>query len=264
MVRDLGLLPIDSVARRVDREMFVLLGGNTALLLQIAHPLVAAGVADHSDFRRRPIERLRRTLDLTLAIVFGDRATAERAIQRIDHRHATVVGRTADGRTYDARDPLLMLWVQCTLVLTSLRFYELVLGPLTPEEREAYWQEAKIPAAALGVPASLLPRTLADLERYEREALAAAVAPDATAREVARAVLRPFAWVPDLVYWPGDVLAAALLPARLRAAFGLRWGTRERLLFHGILVATRGARRLLPEWLTVVPQARRFEAARRS
>ncbi len=244
--------------------MFVLLGGNTALLLQIAHPLVAAGVAQHSDFRRRPIDRLRRTLDLTLAIVFGDRATAERALRRIDQRHATVVGRAADGRAYDAREPRLLLWVQCTLVLTSLRFYELVLGPLTREEREAYWQEAKIPAAALGIPPALLPTTFADLERYEREALTEAVTPDATAREVARSVLRPFAWLPEVLYWPSDVLAAALLPARLRAAFGLRWSTRDRLLFHAMVVATRGARRLLPEWLTVVPQARRFEAARRS
>ncbi len=244
--------------------MFVLLGGNAALLLQIAHPLVAAGVADHSDFRFRRIERLRRTLDLTLAVVFGDRATAERALRRIDHRHAAVIGRAADGRAYDARDPGLLLWVQTTLVLTSLRLYELVLGSLSAAEREAYWQEAKIPAATLGIPSTLLPTTLADLEGYERESLATAVIPDATAKEVARAVLRPLAWLPDLAYWPSDVLAAALLPADLRVAFGLRWRARDRRLFRAIVVATRVARRLLPEWFTVVPQARRFEAARRS
>ena len=70
-MRDSGLFPADSVARRVDRELFLLAGGAAALLLQVAHPLVAAGVDQHSDFRRSPHRRLLRTLDTTLAIVFG-------------------------------------------------------------------------------------------------------------------------------------------------------------------------------------------------
>src|SRR5207253_8681246 len=72
---DHGLLPRDSVARRIDRESFVLLGGTAALLMQVAHPLVAAGVAAHSDFQRDPLGRLMRTLDITLASVFGDTPT---------------------------------------------------------------------------------------------------------------------------------------------------------------------------------------------
>ncbi|MDP9265849.1 MAG: DUF2236 domain-containing protein, partial [Chloroflexota bacterium] len=82
-MRDEGVFPAGSVSRRLDRELFMLLGGTAALLMQISHPLVAAGVADHSDFRRDPVGRLRRTLDTTLAVVFGDAAAAERAISRI-------------------------------------------------------------------------------------------------------------------------------------------------------------------------------------
>src|SRR5260221_458459 len=166
------LLPSGSVARRLDRELFLLLGGTAALLMQVSHPLVAAGVERHSDFRRDPVGRLRRTLNTTLAVVFAEPDAARAALRRIDRRHGPVRGVAADGRAYDARDPALLLWVQSTLVLTSLRLYELVAGRLAAADREAYWQETRPIAAALGIPTHLQPRTIADLQRYY-----AAVAP---------------------------------------------------------------------------------------
>ena len=259
-MRDTGILAADSIARRINRESFLLLGGTAALLMQIAHPLVAAGVEQHSDFRRAPLRRLVRTVDTTLAVVFGERAAAERALRRIDRSHAPVRGKSADGRLYRARDPGLLLWVQTTLVLCSLRWYEMVLGRLDTVAREAYWEEAKVFAEQLGVPADLFPGTVAELERYETKMLGSEVVPDATAIGVARDVLRPYRLLPGLVYWPTDALTAGLLPAPLRDAFGLRFGTRERLLQRGVIIAIRALRRVLPEWLTVVPQARRAEA----
>lgn len=244
--------------------MFLLLGGTTALLMQVAHPLVAAGVHQHSDFRRDPFGRLLRTLDTTLAVVFGDEHASLGAIARMNRIHAEIRGTSAGGRAYAARDPRLLLWVQTTLVLTSLRLYDEVMGPLAPDEREAYWEEAKPTAALLGIPAAMLPRTVADLERYERAMVASDVVPDATARSVGRDVIRPFRWLPELAYWPSDALAAALLPPPLRAPFGFRYGTAERLLFRGVVVAVRALRRVLPDVLTVVPQARRFERAARA
>src|SRR5437660_5564615 len=89
-VRDTGILAVDSVARRINRESFLLLGGTAALLMQVAHPLVAAGVDQHSDFRAAPLPRLIRTVDATLEIVFGDRRRAERALRRIDRVHAPI------------------------------------------------------------------------------------------------------------------------------------------------------------------------------
>jgi len=261
LVRDGGILPLDSVARRLDRELFLLLGGTAALLMQLAHPLVAAGVARHSSFARDPIARLRRTLDTTLAVVFGDRREAELALHRIDARHGSVSGIAADGRRYDARDPELLLWVQTTLVLTSLRLFELVAGTLPRRDREAYWKETKPIAVRLGIPASLLPRTIDDLVRYERVALATDVVPDATSLRLGRAVLRPFPWLPAPLHWPADALTAALLPPTLRAAFGLRWRTRDRLLSRAVLVTLRALHRL-PEPLRIVPQARRLDRLR--
>jgi uncharacterized protein (DUF2236 family) len=260
-VRDTGVLAVDSVARRINRESFLLLGGTAALLMQVAHPLVAAGVDQHSDFRRSPVRRLVRTVDTTLAIVYGERAAAESALKRIGRSHAPVRGQAADGRAYRARDPQLMLWVQTTLVLTSVRWYEAVLGRLSEAERDAYWGEGKFFARELGVPEHLFPATYADLERYEAKMLRTEVLPDTTATAVGREVVRPYGWLPEPLYWPTDALSAALLPATLRAAFGLRYGVPQRLFFRAVIVTLRALRAMLPERLTVVPQARRFEKA---
>lgn len=70
-----------SVTWHVNREAVLLLGGGRALLLQLAHPLVAAGVAAHSNFRSQPLQRLWRTLDLTLTITFADAADVVRAVR---------------------------------------------------------------------------------------------------------------------------------------------------------------------------------------
>lgn len=253
------LLPEQSVARRLNRELFLLLGGTAALLMQVAHPLVAAGVEQHSDFRRDPIGRLRRTLNTTLAVVFAEPGGAHAALRRIDRRHGPVRGAAADGRAYEARDPALLLWVQATLVLTSLRLYEAIVGRLTPADREAYWQETRPIAVALGIPLAVQPVTIADLERYERLMLASAARPDATSARVARDVLRPFGWIPDPLYWPTDAIAAALVPPPLRAPFGLRYRMTEQLFFAVVIATVRLMRAVLPTPLTVVPQARRFE-----
>ena len=114
---DIGILPRDAVARRLNRELFVALGSTAAVLLQMAHPLVAAGVDQHSDFRRDPFGRFHRTANTSLDAVFGTTARARRALRRIDARHVSVKGTAEDGRSYRARDPQLLLWVQATLVL---------------------------------------------------------------------------------------------------------------------------------------------------
>ena len=259
-VSDVGLLSRDSVARRLDRETFVLLGGTAALLLQVAHPLVAAGVAEHSDFRRDPIGRLVRTLNTTLAMVFGTTPQASSALARIDRRHVAVRGRAADGRRYDAHDPRLVVWVQTTLVLTSLRLYEQVLGRLSDAHREAYWEEARFFARQLGATDASLPRTYAHLLRYERDMLATEVIPDANAVAVARDVLRPLPWLPRPLLWGSLAFTSALVPPSLRLAFGLPWRTRERLFYRAVIVTLRFVVPLLPERIRVVPQARRYEA----
>src|SRR5438552_3181009 len=142
-----GLYPEDSVTRRVNRENVLLLGGGRALLMQLAHPKVAAGVDEHSDFRSRPVHRLRRTIRMTMAIVFGDRDTALAAARAVNHTHSKV-----RGRDYRALDPDLLQWVHATLIDSALVTYETFVKPLTPGEREDFYQESKLPGELPGIP----------------------------------------------------------------------------------------------------------------
>src|SRR5947208_217115 len=122
-----GLFRDDGWLRRVSREPAVLFGGGCALLLEVAHPLVAAGVADHSDFRRDPFGRLQRTLAAITAITLEPRGTAIAAARAVARAHECVrgrlgeaVGRFPAGTPYHGRDPDLVLWVWATLADTAL------------------------------------------------------------------------------------------------------------------------------------------------
>src|SRR5947199_7206930 len=168
-----GLFAPESVIRRVNREAVVLLGGGRALLLQIAHPLVAAAVAAHSRFRAEPLARLWRTLDLMLTIVFADAAHALAAAHEIERVHARVhgvldadVGPWRRGTPYDANDPTLLLWVHATLVESALLVYVRFVAPLSPEDRATYYEESNVGARLLGIPDALVPPSHRAFEDY--------------------------------------------------------------------------------------------------
>src|SRR4051794_27206464 len=144
---DAGLFGPDSVTWQVHREGVLLLGGGAAIILQLAHPLVAAGVAQHSNYRDDPWGRLYRTLDTTTKIVFGPTHVAEEAARRLRHGHGLVrgvtdeaAGRFPAGTPYDARTPKLAMWVHATLVHVSLLVYTRYVGPLTIAEQRRYYE----------------------------------------------------------------------------------------------------------------------------
>ena len=133
MTADEPLFTDASMIRRVHREGVTLLGGGRALLMQIAHPAIAAAVAEHSSFRSDPLQRLLRTLRPTLAMAFGTPTQAGRAVAMINATHRRVTG-----PGYGATDPALLLWVLATLIDTSLLMHERFVHPLRPAEAEAY------------------------------------------------------------------------------------------------------------------------------
>jgi uncharacterized protein (DUF2236 family) len=136
---DPGLFGPDSEAWRLDREAMLLLGaGPRALLLQIAHPLVAAGVADHSNFREDPWRRLDGTLRSYLTIVYGSTRAARTEIRRLNELHRGITG-----PGYTARDPELSLWVHATLIESTLAAYDAWLEPLSRDRRARFYEETK-------------------------------------------------------------------------------------------------------------------------
>lgn len=238
MTRGDGLFPTDAIVRRVDGESVLLLGGGRALLMQLAHPSVAAGVADHSDFRRDPFSRLRRTLDATYAIVFGSEEQARRSAAAIRAVHERVTG-----PTYAANDPDLLLWVHATLVDTALRVHARFLRPLSRDDTERYYQESTLIAELLGVPRDRQPATYDAFRDYVRT-MVGSLEVTGMAKEVAHAVLHPRM---PLAMEPAFVLAreltSGLLPAPLREQYGLRWDAPRQAV---MLLAGAVSRQVLP------------------
>src|SRR5262245_25469935 len=124
-----GLVPRGSIAWRVGEESVLTLGGGRALILQVAQPQVAAGVEQHSNYRREPWQRLQRTISVTQRIVFGDSESSERAAGGLRRVHERVEGEDQRGRPYRALDPELLMWVHATLIDTSLRVYDRYVRP---------------------------------------------------------------------------------------------------------------------------------------
>src|SRR5262249_4133776 len=156
-----GLFRDDGWLRRVSREPAVLFGGGGALLLEVAPPLGAAGVAGHFGFRRDPFGRVPRpraahTLEPRGAALAAARGVA-RAHERVRGRLAEAVGPFAAGTRYGGRDPDLVLWVWATLVDTALAVYRDFVGPLGGDALAEYHRDQRALALLLGAPADRTP-----------------------------------------------------------------------------------------------------------
>jgi uncharacterized protein (DUF2236 family) len=256
-----GLYGPGSEAWALNREAMLLLGaGPRALLLQLAHPLVAAGVADHSDFRADPWARLQGTLRSYLAIVYGTVTAARAEIRRLNALHRTITG-----PGYQARDPELLLWVHATLIDSTIVVADRWLEPLSREGRARYYADTLPIGRAFGIPADLLPADLDAFDAYVAGMLAAdgPVRVGPLARELADVVLHPplgpivpaLAGVPAAVYawtlWP----AVGLLPPTVRASYGLAWGPLERAVAAWLVASWRLWRPILPAGFRQMPQA---------
>lgn len=269
----LGFYGPGSMMWQINREALLLGAGPTALLLQIAHPLVAEGVAQHSTFESEPFRRLHGTIRTTMDMVFGDGPSAERAVRRLNGIHARVRGPVGDPQAaaawhdYRALDPELLLWVQATLIVTSVRAYERWIGPLADAEREQFWQEARQVGIRLGIPLASSPADWEALMAYWERMLAAdgPIHVTPTARRMAPLIAHPpLPLMPrglvGLLALPG----LGLLPDRLRQEFGLDWGAGHERWSRLLDGAIRAWARVVPRAWRAMPQARAAERRART
>jgi uncharacterized protein (DUF2236 family) len=248
-----GLFDEHSITRRINRENILLLGGGRALLMQLAHPKVAAGVDEHSDFRANPIRRLRRTIRMTMAIVFGDRETALAAARGVNQAHARL-----QGAGYRALDTDLLLWVYATLADTALVTYEVFVKRLQPREREEFHQEFKLLGELLGIPRDRFPNTVGDFDEYMEQMVSSGpVRVDARARELAAQIMKPRVWLlrgPVMI--PMNVVTTGLL-APAREQYGLSWGPRQQRVYGVAVAVVPRVIALTPPLLRVWPRTGR-------
>jgi uncharacterized protein (DUF2236 family) len=255
---------------RLSRERSLLLGGGRALLMQVAHPLVAAGVSAHSDYRENPWRRLEGTMSSVWTAVFGTKAEADRIGTRVRSMHKRVRGRTTRrlgpypaGTPYSASDPELLMWVHATLVETALTVYESWVRPLTDSERRGYYEDMKLLAKIFGTPSSVIPPTLGDFRAYMHDRVESdEICATPLAREIADSILHPPLPAPLRPAWRiVGLVTAGLLPPKLRDQYGFAWDPARRALFAGSREWVRRVTMpLLPDMVRAVPAARGAEA----
>ncbi|MGE0591628.1 MAG: oxygenase MpaB family protein [Vicinamibacterales bacterium] len=266
------LTPTQAV-RRINGERVTLLGWSRAILLQLAHPLIAAGVATHSGFRATPwaaAARLRRTVQAMVSLTFADERERSATIARIravhDRVHGTLpeaVGPYPAGTPYTAHDPALLAWVHATLLESIVLAYERFVEPGTPALRDAFCDGAAWGAVALGAQASCVPRTWATLQAQLAAVQASGVlAVGAEARAVAAAVLTPHTGIAGVMLAPmatvNRLITRGTLPIGVRAQYCFDWTDADARRLERVSRLVRLARGALPS------SAARWRAARRA
>jgi len=260
---------IDSVTRKIHSEVVLLLGWGRAILLQLAHPLVACAIADHSLYRAQRLRRLHRTLDAMLTLTFGTAQEVERASRAINVAHHRVHGQLREragvfpaGTDYSAEDPALLRWVHATLLDSFLCTYELYVGLLTWGEKDRYCVETSGIEPLLRIPEDYLPRSVGELQQYMDETLASGeITVTETARSLARDIISPgVLWAGQPLVWLMQLPTIGLLPLAIRSAYGFPWDSRHEAALRLSAELVRGLLPMAPSVFRHWPhgRARRF------
>lgn len=239
----------------------VLIAAGYALLLQVAHPTVGAGVSEHSQFQRDPWGRLLRTLDYTYTMVYGGPQAAGEMGRRIHSFHKQINGKRLDGQPYRALEPAAYAWVHATLAEAIVAAHERFGRPFTDEEREQFWVQWRSLGRLLGIRARELPADWPRLRDYVQEMVDGELEHTHAVDEVLEALARPAAPelpVPCRPLWPvarvqlGHFLGLStvgLLPPVLRRRFGLGWTRANELELRVLGTALHAATPLMPSSL---------------
>ena len=256
-----GIFGRDSIFWRVGREHSLILGGGRALLLQTAHPFVAYGVHEHSNFRADAAARGRRTFAATDRMGFGDLDTAFDAARRVAKIHDRIrgelpvdIGPYRAGTRYDADQQQAALWVWATLVDSSTRMYQMLVRRFTREEEDAYYAQARLFAYLFAVEPDTLPPTWRDFQAYcEDMFYGGALAVDDVALGMADFFEKPiYPWMaPAMPLF--KAVTSYLLPPPVREMYRLPLGRREEAIARGVLGSARAMIPFLPPHVRYSP-----------
>lgn len=269
-----AVLGPDSLVWQLGGDWTLLLGGGRALVLQVGHPAVAAGVEQFSDFRANPWKRLTGTLDLYLSVVFGGEQRARRAGTQLRALHRDIKGVDADGNRYHALDPEAFAWVHATLVDSAVEMVERFKRPMSAAEKDRYCAEMAQVGALYGLRERDLPGAWQQQREYLDLMIRERLRDSPTVRDVLHSVMRPARPpalpIPEGAWragsWPGAQLIRLVtigtLPLALRAKLGLRWSEGQQRALEAAQRLIRITTPLLPDRVRLLPPA--YDAIHRS
>ncbi len=236
-----------------------LMGGSAyALLLQVSHPTVGAGVSEHSDFKSDPWGRLFRTLDYAYSMSYGGPQIASEVGRRVRQMHRGIKGIKPNGERYHALEPEAYAWVHATLADGVVRGHRLLGREMSRSQVDEFWHDWRKVGRLVGVRSRDLPETWPEFEDYfdrmvdERlERTEAVVDVVESLDDPARPPV-PFlgerGW--KVARYPAirstALITAGLLPAVLRDRFGIPWSRGRERRFAAVAATSRAATPLMP------------------
>ncbi len=247
-----------SVLWRYGGDVRLISAGAYAILLQVGHPTVGAGVSEHSDFRGDPWGRLLRTLDYSYVMTYGGPALAGEMGRRIREMHKHIKGVKPGGEHYHALEPEAYAWVHATLAHSIVRTHELLGTPIPSGEIDVFYAEWRRSGRLIGVREGDLPETWAEFgeyfERMVRERLERTAAVDEVLESLAAPTRPELPFLPEAAWRLARIPAAhqitlvtgGLLPPLLRDRFGVEWTPSKQRQLQVLAAASRAATPLLP------------------
>ncbi|MER6630556.1 oxygenase MpaB family protein [Streptomyces sp. NPDC000987] len=236
------------------------------LLLQVSHPVVGAGVADHGNFRAEPWPRLIRTLLSLTTVVYGGQEAATAEARRLIQVHAPMKGTDPAGRRYHALNPEAYHWVHATLVKGPVDAQRLFGKGMTDDELEAYYRGMRDVGRVWGLKDHHLPPDWASFVEYYDDMVAERLEYNRSVQDVLDELSRPaepFAWIPGPLWRSlarvaahfALLVTAGTLPPDLRERLHLRWSARQERALRRFARLVRALTALVPPplRLTVSP-----------
>ncbi|KAK2809862.1 hypothetical protein FQN50_003503 [Emmonsiellopsis sp. PD_5] len=226
--------------KKVAREGITMAGGPAAILLQIAHPAVGQGVADHSTFTSRAISRAQYTQMYIYTMIFGNDEQKAAVKAWVDKAHSRIVG---DGKvSYNAKDPELQLWVAATIYAAMVGMYELIYGALPPARAERVYKAFSIMGTSLQLPHDMWPADLKAFRAYWKDMTENHLQVSPDAKRVLKEIFHP----KGLPLWARPIVTVAMpfvrpvtieqLPPGVREQFDLK-STRTSRAIAGIFIS---------------------------
>lgn len=231
------------------------------LLLQVADPVVGAGVRDYSDFRERPWNRLIGTLDYVALLIYGGK-DAVAAGRRLRALHKSFRGTREDGQPYYALDREAYAWVHATLIEAYVSGHRQFGSPMPELDRERFYREYRDLGRFVGIRPGELPDDWTSFRAYFDNYARSRLTRNSSVDTVLATVADPAAPVP----MPGVVWRALRVAPRrgllvgglglmapwLREQLGIPWSGRDERHFQALGRATRWLGPYLPESARVI------------
>lgn len=258
--------------REIAKEPIFLLGGQYAILLQFAHPGLAQGSLEHSDFAGRILNRLKTTTRFLVACVYGTPEEKEAIMGVIHRKHATVKGggdeeskRLGAFDAYYADDPELHKWTAATLFMSLIVVHKAIFGEVPRSKQEQLFKETAIYATSLRMPPSMWPKTLDEFEVYWNDGVNnLPITP--WAKTLCHQLMYP-KYMPFYLHAPMPIarlLTFHWLPERVRNEYGFPETKMKKHMYGFWIAYLRVVYKVIPKGIRTIGHKRYLEDMRRS